>query len=1057
MTTSPGRGRGRAHGAAAAAALGGPPGGESGTDGRGRNARRRGGASPLPGPLPRRRDRPAGYDRGGDDARSGGVAAALAPPGRARVPPGHRRGAANRGRGVGRCAAASRRPCCSRAAMLAVVLLLGMANLGMDGSATASGLGGRGPKRKGNNRRQQLQLSEDRKGLGLQTEEAENEIAYDSGGARVDEEGGEDAASGPPVEAPAATILSRASQLSSLISNLDASDVVECYVVTRMAPLADVASQFGGNNNDGRRNGDSSRRVHRMLSDSMAANAGAAADPAAPSKTSDGASPASPASSSAANGIPSGPVVVRKSALAFRYRGAHAASDAGADGGGNAAGALPSPDDRGARPRPKYFELTLEYGPQRAGAARTAESLPMVRWDGTALGGAGDGGGDPYVAWENEGRVYHATRISGEWTEAYYMAALTGVVFERILGAAVEYARDRPRYQPFEVVALPSGDRLLPSTGADDFVWGMVRTLVDLYVEVDPVLVPPRGRVQFYVADPPEGDVGGAANAGGARRPPNPHVRRVKGPAAARRAAAFYESFFRCAGAILTGDYSAYKSAAPTAALVVAPSASPSAAPVAAGEPAIAAAVKANETAPTGPWKEESSSGKEGDRHREDDEDVGEATPAAGLWEEESSAGREGDWHREEGGNVAAGLSPPISGDVDEGDTTALPNGIDDGKNHTVKGMEGEGDGGMFQPEGGKDESAPRSDINRKGDVDGALSPPTSGEVDEGDTAALAKGTDYGKNNTVKGIEREGDGGMIKPEEGKDGSPPTSDIYGEGDAVGGALSPSTSSAIDEGDAALESGDGYGENYTTKGIEGKGNGGMFEPEEGKDESLPISGAINEGTANISENDPEEDEEGSPPMPSTIDEGGAMISESDNVADHGPRNHDNYDRNHTIQALDGDDPLHEKLNGTDSSRKPHFRLPIPPRNRRRLNNKQLNSAAKVTPSIAPEMTGPENLSTKDQHNDNDIFVDEENDDVDYLPPGLGVDDAWSTDPAFDGTEDGSVSADDPAEAAIKAAEAAENAGECVPTTGGWPCSSSALRVRAHSPRSLSWQLF
>lgn len=48
-------------------------------------------------------------------------------------------------------------------------------------------------------------------------------------------------------EGTTATVLSRASQLSELISHLDASDVIECYVVTRMAPLANVAGIGGGN------------------------------------------------------------------------------------------------------------------------------------------------------------------------------------------------------------------------------------------------------------------------------------------------------------------------------------------------------------------------------------------------------------------------------------------------------------------------------------------------------------------------------------------------------------------------------------------------------------------------------------------------------------------------------------------------------------------------------------------------------------------------------------------------------------------------------------------
>jgi len=38
-----------------------------------------------------------------------------------------------------------------------------------------------------------------------------------------------------------------------------------------------------------------------------------------------------------------------------------------------------------------------------------------------------------HVYWDNKGRVYHSTRISNEWTDAYYMAQITGVVLEKII------------------------------------------------------------------------------------------------------------------------------------------------------------------------------------------------------------------------------------------------------------------------------------------------------------------------------------------------------------------------------------------------------------------------------------------------------------------------------------------------------------------------------------------------------------------------------------------------------------------------------------------------
>lgn len=431
-----------------------------------------------------------------------------------------------------------------------------------------------------------------------------NRIAYDnrgaggSGGSPQDQE---DASEGEA----AATILSRSSQLSSLISNLDASDVVECYVVTRMAHLTNVpsSSRGGGNNNNDRRN------VGRMLDAAATAaknNIGGKGNIEGrfPRMLNDGVSSAdtpeaADAASSAALGVPPGPVLIRKSALAFRYRprvaAAHAPSrfsEPAADGDAPSGSNDLTANDRAERR--KYFELTLEYGPQRTGTARTAESMPAVRVDDDLAAGnsenfnAENDGFGKYVSWENEGRVYHATSISAEWSEAYYMAAVTGVVFEKIVQRAVEYAFRRPRYQPFEVVSVPSGTLLVRSSGSDDFVWDMFRDLAELYVDIDPILVPPRGKVQFYVADPvvgsgADGRRGEGEGEGGSksrsRRRPNPNVKKVKGALEGSRAAMFYENFFNCANAIRTGDYSMYvppTSAVPTPSPV---SALPSSAP----------------------------------------------------------------------------------------------------------------------------------------------------------------------------------------------------------------------------------------------------------------------------------------------------------------------------------------------------------------------------------------------------------------------------------------------------------------------------------------------
>ena len=351
-------------------------------------------------------------------------------------------------------------------------------------------------------------------------------------------------------------LLTRTSQLSSLLSNLDASDVIECYIVTRMANLATVETSSSASSGKG---GGNRRNIQAIEKE--------------------GDTTTSTSSSSSSSSIPTGPILVRKAALAFRYR-PKVASASHAD-----TTSLPSSStDQMIMDQQKYFELTLEYGPQRAGASKTSESMPMVHDDMELVSNYGIGGNNDdnnnndnnnnnnigkYVSWDNQGSVYYSTHISNEWSGAYYMAPITGVVLTKILEKAVEYPMRRPRYQPFEVVSIPSNNIILKSSGSDDFVWEMFRDLADLYVDIDPILVPPRGKVQFYVADPiveADGDgdsidssVGGTrSEVDMKRRLPNPNVKRVKGALESSKAAAFYENFFNCAIAKKTGDYSMF-------------------------------------------------------------------------------------------------------------------------------------------------------------------------------------------------------------------------------------------------------------------------------------------------------------------------------------------------------------------------------------------------------------------------------------------------------------------------------------------------------------------
>ena len=369
---------------------------------------------------------------------------------------------------------------------------------------------------------------------------------------------------------PTATILSRTSQLSYLISNLGAGDVVECYVVTRMAQLSSVVSTVPLGNHHRRNNLDGNdanvnpqqQQQQQQQQETVAA-----------------ASSGSTSITSSNNPSSSAPILIRKSGLAFRYR-PRVASAPNTNSQSQPAMTDTPPSSSNT---PKYFELTLEYGPQRTGVTKSYESLPTLHIDTEESISS-----SKYVTWQNEGRVYHTTSISSEWTEAYYMAPITGVVLEKILQRAVDYTHKRPRYQPFEVISIPSGNMIVRSSGSDDFVWEMFRDLADLYVEIDPILVPPRGRLQFYVADGEEFKSSSEAGGGGGSGPsstgrePNPNVQRVKGGKEVGRAALFYERFYNCANAIKTGDYSLYLppvTAEPTAAPSERMTALPSSAP----------------------------------------------------------------------------------------------------------------------------------------------------------------------------------------------------------------------------------------------------------------------------------------------------------------------------------------------------------------------------------------------------------------------------------------------------------------------------------------------
>eukprot|EP00978_Attheya_sp_CCMP212_P019936 scaffold56621_cov40-Attheya_sp.AAC.2 len=182
--------------------------------------------------------------------------------------------------------------------------------------------------------------------------------------------------------------------------------------------------------------------------------------------------------------------------------------------------------------------------------------------------------------------IYFTSQIKAtEWTSAYYMAPLTGAVLQKILESAVDYPLHHPRYQPFQVVSHDgnsdndeSDDNLvLKSSSAQDFVWHMLDAMANLYVDIDPVLVPPRQSLQLYVAshsdiskvsgfDPvptfdTDEDLAGDAGGGGdandkeGHDPNNKETTTIIKRTMAQEAVQFLERFYSCAMALKTAQY----------------------------------------------------------------------------------------------------------------------------------------------------------------------------------------------------------------------------------------------------------------------------------------------------------------------------------------------------------------------------------------------------------------------------------------------------------------------------------------------------------------------
>ncbi len=230
---------------------------------------------------------------------------------------------------------------------------------------------------------------------------------------------------------------------------------------------------------------------------------------------------------------------IRKTALAFRYK--------------------PSRSHFYERmeKNKQAFAITLEYGPQRTGSTLASEAMPIIH-----------NMDEEEVSWENEAKIYYSTTnlSSSSWTEAYYMAHITGAVLSDVMEFIMNYPNQHARYQPFSVIESSTQRQVLRSSNSDDFVWNVMDYMSQRYVNIQPVLAPQRHSVRFHVEDASR-DITRFSSSS-----------KVNGTYIGNLAAHFYQHFYDCATAIRTGDYTLFTSpptSSPTKPFTSTPSTSP--------------------------------------------------------------------------------------------------------------------------------------------------------------------------------------------------------------------------------------------------------------------------------------------------------------------------------------------------------------------------------------------------------------------------------------------------------------------------------------------------
>jgi hypothetical protein len=208
----------------------------------------------------------------------------------------------------------------------------------------------------------------------------------------------------------------------------------------------------------------------------------------------------------------------------------------------------------------RRLELTIEFGPARAGSTLSHESIPHVVEDQEIDNDLGSFTSSS-VIWDNEGKIYYSEFIDSDtYSTANYLASVSGALLSKLLNSALDFLESssnkyqrRRRYQPFSVYLassihsqpmtdpanmtedVPQPKQLLKSSTDTDFLQYLFVSLAKMGVELKPVILPVVAEVRLHVVDMVKVQIGTSASP-----------------------VMFYKKLLECVKAIGTTDYSVY-------------------------------------------------------------------------------------------------------------------------------------------------------------------------------------------------------------------------------------------------------------------------------------------------------------------------------------------------------------------------------------------------------------------------------------------------------------------------------------------------------------------